>query len=238
MDKKERRRLEMFRRVRDFGAAHKGDFPADSACHQLFAEIGDVVSEIETKDAGHTTERNNARHSTAGKQAVRQELVSKLSGMQRVAKSMSRAIPGLATRFKLPGRLNDQALLSVARSFAEAATPLRAEFIRYEMPAEFLDTLQSRIAAFQQQVALGDTARSEQRVATSGIDDAVIEGREIVNTLDGIIRLKYTGIRETLRKWEIARHVESVSRSSNHSQTQEKPEVEPGATVTATNPAN
>jgi hypothetical protein len=57
--------------------------------------------------------------------------------------------PGLDSKFRLPRTGNDQALLNAARAFAADAAPLKAEFLKLEMPSDFLERLNQLITDFE-----------------------------------------------------------------------------------------
>ncbi len=114
--------------------------------------------------------------------------------------------------------MGDQALLTGARAFLADATPLAAEFIKHEMPADFLDELKNQIAEFEATLNQRTAAKGAQVSATAGITDAIGRGMIAANRLDAIVRNKFRGNVSVLAAWTRASHVERTSRPAKPSQ--------------------
>jgi hypothetical protein len=69
MNALENRPLEMFARVRDFGAARAADFPAGTLGQELFSALAQVIPNLEAHATRQTSGRNEAKKTTASKQA-------------------------------------------------------------------------------------------------------------------------------------------------------------------------
>jgi len=93
-------------------------------------------------------------------------------------------------------------------------------FVRFAMPADFLDALTEHITDFQ------SALRGNQVMATAAIDDTLEEGLGAVQQLDAIVRNTFHGDAARLAAWTSARHVE---RSARKPQT---PSPSPGSTPT------
>jgi hypothetical protein len=70
----ERRRFEMFVRVRDFGATHGASFAAGSRGTELLATVGASVEELETHAAAQASGASAGAQGTASRAAAREEL--------------------------------------------------------------------------------------------------------------------------------------------------------------------
>jgi hypothetical protein len=207
-----RKRYETLKRVREFGAQQTESFPELSLGHELFAEISNVVAELDRLAADHSSGFNTAISSTDSKSALREELRDDLLAINRTARAMAYATPGLDNKFRLPRGAGDQALLTGARAFLADAAPLAAEFIKHEMPADFLDDLKKQIAEFEDTLNRRSAAKGTQVSATAGITDAIERGMIAVRRLDAIIRNKFRGNVGILAAWTQASHVERTSR--------------------------
>lgn len=204
----DRRRLEMFVRVRDFGAAHAVDFPAASRGAELFSALGKAVSELQAHAVAQTSGYSAAVHGTSGRAAARNSLRKDLDAIRRTARAMSIEMPGIEERFRFPRRnFNDQTLVATARDFAAAALPLKAEFVRHEMPADFLEALQRDIAEFEEAVGRQNRSKESKVAATASIDAAVESGTNTVRGLDALVRNKFRDDLATLAAWTSASHV-------------------------------
>jgi hypothetical protein len=70
MNALENRPLEMFARVRDFGAARAADFPAGTLGQELFSALAQVIPNLEAHATRQTSERNEAKKTTASKHTL------------------------------------------------------------------------------------------------------------------------------------------------------------------------
>ncbi|MFN0122198.1 MAG: hypothetical protein ACKV2V_17020, partial [Blastocatellia bacterium] len=180
MNKHENRQLEMFRRVRDFGVTRQADFTAGSPCLDLFTAIGEIVSDLVNSNADEQAERNHTRVESATRTAAREELLTLVTHIHLAARVMSRKNPALAKRFALTERHTNtnENLMATALNFAVEATPLAAEFARHEMAPDFIETLRGLISTFEQSGGQRNTAKSNARAATRGIDETIVLGRQ------------------------------------------------------------
>ena len=201
-----RKRFEILLRVRDFGLAHASQFPAGSAGGEAFAALGALVAEVEQVTATQRSTTSSARQQTITRGVARDELLALLRAIRLTARVLAARTPGLADKFRLPKGAGDQALLSTARAFAADAEGHRAEFVRLEMPADFLEDLARKIASFEGTIrerhrSLGVRVSSR---ATAG--EMLRRGRQLVRELDAIVRNKYRADKAVLAEWESARH--------------------------------
>ena len=224
MKDSERRKYEMFARVREFGAARAGEFAAGSLGSELFAGIGGVVEELNTHGGRQTSSASAAVQGTTGREGARTALREDLEAISRTARAMAFDTPGLEDRFRLPrSNRNDQTYLNTARAFLADAEPLKAEFIRHELPADFLEDLRSDIEDFEQAIA-GQNLSAEARTASvSAIEAAVERGAVIVRQLDAVVRNKYRDDSATLAAWVLASHTERPPRTSRRQQPPQSP---------------
>ena len=125
---------------------------------------------------------------------------------------MSITLPGLDARFRLPRSLSDRELLGTAQAFARDATPLKAEFIRFALPADFLDDLNAHITEFEAAMTSRHAGVGEQAAATAAFDDALESGLNAVRQLDALVRNTFHADPANLAAWESARHVERAAR--------------------------
>jgi hypothetical protein len=105
-------------------------------------------------------------------------------------------------------------MLASARAFAADAVPFKAEFIRHEMPADFLDDLAADIAAFEASITEQNRSRDARIAATGSIDEAIERGIAALRQLDAIVRNKFRDDPATLAAWASASHVERVRRTA------------------------
>lgn len=201
------RKFERLMRVRDYGAAHASSFPATSLGGQKFAAVSVVVSELETHGATQSSGKGAAHASTNAKRAARQDLRRKMAAIRDTSLALEETIPGVSSNFRLPRTNGDQALISSARAFLTAATPIKSEFLQREMPANFLEDLTAAIALFESRVN-EKNAHTEKRIAaTAAINAALARGAKLVRELDAIVKNKFRGNAAKLAAWRSASHI-------------------------------
>jgi hypothetical protein len=199
----------MLGRCESFGDAEAPSFPAASLGGGLFADLRAINAELDAHAAKQSSGRNTAEQGTTTKGASRDNLRDDLEAMSRTARAIGEVTPGLEDKFRLPrGRANDQELLAAARAFLADALPMKATFIEYGMPTDFLEDLEDDIQAFVAAADIQETGKRDSAVATAAIDDVISRGMQIVRRLDAIV---YNILRDQPAKlagWNRARHVE------------------------------
>ncbi|HEX8161741.1 MAG TPA: hypothetical protein VF538_07710 [Pyrinomonadaceae bacterium] len=212
MKDSETRRLETFIRVRQFGVAHAQTFPANSRGGELITEISTVISLMEGFTSAQDSGKRGAMEGTALVAVAREELREDLEAVRRTARAMSLTTPGLEEKFRLPRKTRDQELLAAARSFAADAAPLKAEFIRRGLPADFVEDLSADADAFAAAIE-NQAQRSGERVAaTAAVDAAIERGADAVKELDAVVRNVFRDDAGVLAEWTSASHTERASR--------------------------
>jgi len=210
MKSSEMSKLDMFTRIRDFGATHVSAFPGASLGGRLFAEINTVIETLTAQAVAQSSGLHAAQQSTDGKSAARKALEDQLEIIARTARTMALDLPGVDNKFRLPRSKAAQALLIAAQTFRADAEPLRAKFIEQEMPEDFLETLDTLIANFEQVVIAGHQSAAAHIAASAAIAAAIERGMTAARKLDSIVRNKFKDDQGTLAAWKSARHIEKV----------------------------
>ena len=213
MTKNDLRTSQLLKRVRDFGASRPTDFPPSSFGGQMFTEVATVVSELAHQAALQTASAGSALVGVAAKSLLRAALRKELRALNRAGRAIVANNPALKKKFRLPGPGDDR-LLSTARAFAEVAEPLLAEFIKREMPADFLVTLKSDIDAFEAAVTERNHGIEKRVNARSALKSLIARGMRAVLQLDIIVKNKYAQDKPSLSAWESASHIERAAGGS------------------------
>lgn len=213
MTDEEIRRAEMLGRVRDFGREHAASFPAAGLGAQKFAAISALVDELELHGTAQSAGGGAARSSAGAKKAAREEVRRLLKKISATASVMESERPGISNSFRLPRTGSDQALVSAARAFVEAATPLKSEFIARELPASFIQDLNSALSAFENAVNLQNVSTEKRVAATAAVKNALARGMSLKRELDPIVRNKFEADPATLAAWTSASHVERAPKA-------------------------
>lgn len=214
MDDKERRKLDTFMRADAFGDSHEGDFAPTSLGKQLFTELKTNIAKLGGEASVETSCKGSARQSTSTRSEAREELRADMEAITRTARAMAADVPGLEAKFRLPRSNGDQALLAAARAFVVDATPLEAQFIAHELPANFLQDLRDDIAALEAAIVGQASGRGEHVAARAEIDATIASGIATLRKLDAIIKNKYAANPGVLAEWTSASHVERTPRRS------------------------
>lgn len=208
MNDNENRRYQMFVRVRDFGSAHKGDFAATGLARQLFNTLSTTVDELDNHSTTQASGLGSARQGTSSRALARSALREDLEAINRTARAMADELPGIADKFRLPRDNNDQHLLNAARAFHRDATPLSAQFIAHELPADFLENLNSAIEALEAAISSQGSSVGGYVAAGAAIEDAISRALDLVRKLDAIVRNKYANDPAILAEWTSASHTQ------------------------------
>jgi hypothetical protein len=214
MNDAQRRRLERLERAHSFGTAHAADFPPTSKGGQALARLGTLIQGVVALDARRTTHHTESRQATSSKRDRREGLRRQLAAISETARVIGLDDPELKDAFPRPrANLSDQAMLSVARSFAAAAEAHRARFVEYEMPADFIERLNASIEGFDE-AAVRQTAGAGARVsASAGLEEALDRAEEELARLDAAVHNKFQADVAALTAWESARRLERAPRS-------------------------
>ncbi|MFN0121458.1 MAG: hypothetical protein ACKV2V_13275 [Blastocatellia bacterium] len=213
MDRNEQRKLDMFTRVVEFGQARTTDFPAGSPGRALFDGLAGAIARMQSSSATQVTSQANARQGTHNKTELRETLLETLGRIQRTARALAVTQSGIARKFQIPKRLSDKTLVAVARSFAEQAAPMAADFRGLSMPAGFLDILAAQTDAFASSLGERKRAMFSQNGATRSIDEAVAQGMGLLTQIDAVVRNEYYQDKTALADWEQARRADRISRA-------------------------
>ena len=95
MNINERRRYDMFIRVAQFGADNTADFPAGSVGAAQFGEVTAVIDRLQELLGEQSEGFSDARFEFNNKDTARENLREEISDINRTARSMVYAIPGI-----------------------------------------------------------------------------------------------------------------------------------------------
>lgn len=216
-----RRRYEMLLRVQDYSVQYATSFPVGTLGQEYFLELAAIIIEIERLAAAQRANERSAREGTSNRGETRTDLREEMEAISQTARSMAVGMSGLEDKFRMPyASVSDVDLLNTARAFATNALPLKDEFLRHGLPADFLDKLNAAIEAFAQAIDKQQRSKRERASATEGLGDAVERGVNKVRQLDAVVRNRMRDNRVALSEWESASHVERTPASTSTTQAQ------------------
>jgi hypothetical protein len=208
MTKRQRRKFEMFLKVRDFFNARAADFPADSIGGQLFAALLLIIQQLEQLGTDKISVTGDVAQFVDIKGDAKDLLYSLLQDISDMAATMAYEINGLEDKFRIPRNRSVQNLILTGRAFAADAGDYRADFTEYGLAPDFITQLTAATDALA--AAYGETDESTQeRVGTNAaLVPLFKDGMVKVNRLQPIIRMKYRNNAANLSAWIYASHLE------------------------------
>lgn len=223
MKKSEIRIVEMLRSVRLHGQQRAGAFPANTRGHELYAEVGTAILNMERFSAEQSVHVHDYGEKSAQKNIADAALRELMETLSRTARSMSRSLPGTKEKFRLPTKRDGETWLANARGFSTDAVPLEEEFVRRGIAPDFVDDLKARILAVEQAGEKQERAWNARITATAGLGEAARLGLAAVRELDTIVRNVYAGNEAELAAWESASHVERAPQRAEEEEAEEPP---------------
>jgi hypothetical protein len=215
MNDVQRRRHERSNRVISFCQQLAEPFPPNSRGATALASLADATEQSEELDAAQSTHRRDAQQGTSRRKEFREKLRELLRAINKTTRAIGKENAAVRDKFGTSvSRLDDQSLLSVARSYLAEATPIKALFLEYDMPANFLETLSSTINDFEQAVSQQNTGAGGRTQARAGIDELQERSDDELEKLDTVMRNKFRSDPAMLAAWENARRMERAPRSA------------------------
>jgi hypothetical protein len=200
--------------VSDFGKAHAQDFPANSKGGQALARLNTLLADIESRDASAFTNLRVSQQASSRRKDARSALRAQLAAISDAAETIGKDHEEVKDKFSRPRtNINDQVLLSVARSFATEAENFKALFIEYDMPADFLDRLNESIDDLAQAIEQQNLGADARRSDSGSVEQLLKQAEDEMERYETAVRLKYRGDPGAMSAWESARRLERAPRS-------------------------
>ena len=215
MNDRDQRRYDRLPRIQTFGRENAADFAAASKAKTLFANVDKRIVDLDEAKAGQTPAR-------VSKETLLDALVLDFKNISRTARALALSENGFAEPYRIPDNpsesaisthadallllLEDQATDSAAVKTAKAA--LRAKFVAYELPTDFVADLRADREAIRtaNQHNQGETQEGVEN--TEAIGQILALASRDVQELDTIMRNKYARNAAKLAAWESAGRTE------------------------------
>lgn len=237
MNDRDQRRHDRLTRVQTFGRDNTADFASGSKAKTHLANVDQHLADLDAAKAGQTPAR-------VSKETLLDALMLDFKNIARTARSIALTENGFASPYRIPDNpsesaitthadallliLEDQADDSAATKTAKAA--LRAKFVAYEMPADFVEDLRADREAVREANTHNQGETQEGVENTSLIGQILGKAADDVQELDAIMNNKYSRQPEKLRVWQSASRVERAP--------QREKKTNPTAQPTAAAPKN
>jgi hypothetical protein len=214
MNDSQRRRFERLARVVSFGETISASFPESGKGGQALSRLTNAVADAEAHATTRATNQRVQEQGTASRKDARLAVQTHVASISDTAAAIGLEHPEVRDSFRRPrANVNDQTLLITARSFALAAEPLKAHFIEYDLPADFLERLNASINAFEQAIDDQTSGASARLAANTALEETLKRGEQELEKLDTAIRNKFRDNAPKLAAWESARRLERTPRS-------------------------
>lgn len=228
MDDRNIRRFTRATRVQTFGRANAADLPPGSRASDLFAELDPILAEL-------TEARVGQLRGPVGKPALIDALSIDFKDIARTARAIKlddSSFPDANYRHPLtsvetPITTHADSLLKLleddTRPVADggdtpdklaAKAALRAKFIAYELPADFVEDLRADRDALDACNSGKHDDNLEGVESTSAIDTLLSKAQTIITRLDAAIQNKYSRDPDKLAAWKSASRTERAAKKA------------------------
>jgi hypothetical protein len=207
MLKRQRRKFEMFLRVRDFYTAHAADFPADSVGGKLFTGLVSITEQLEQFGASKISIVGDVAQAVDVKGDAKDRLKGLLRNVVDMADTMAFEIDGLEEKFRMPRNRSVPNLILAGRAFAKDAAAYKADFVTYGLEPDFIGQLTAATDALEAAYQNTDADTQERVGAIAALVPLFKDGMTKVNRLEPIVRMKYRHDAANFAAWIYASHL-------------------------------
>lgn len=208
------KQMEMFIRVSEQRPEFALACPEGSHGAELFDGLAEVTEAFRSSAYEQSRGQSSVRESSGNVAATRDELVRQLDAIRKTVGVLNPKSPGLEDKFRSTHGVNDQDLITLARTYGNDAFPLRAELIKLGLGPDFINDLDVAASAFDAALNERTQKRGHRIAATAELDQHVKRGLQLVRELDVLVRNVYAKDPTKLALWESASHVEKLPRRS------------------------
>jgi hypothetical protein len=201
-----RNHYDCFDRIKDFGAKYADRFVAGSRAATLFEGITAVAVAMETKGVRKLAGTSGYHGGTHTKRVAAELVKEDLQAIRNTAVAIAEAddLPDFEDEFRLPRQRSYAMLLSAAKTFLQEATPHKALFIEFELPADFLEDLAADIELLENGRDEQHDGLSERVGSTAELTTLALDGMSVRKQLLVMVRNKFKGDSGLLAEWETA----------------------------------
>ena len=203
MNAKARRRIEMGKRALEFSRAHPDASPGYGAA---VTRLEDRLARAERLAAQQREGTLQVRAATVRKREIRRALrQGHLVHLATAARIAAREVPDLAGLFAMrPGSRSYLGFVTAARGMAAEAQNHKEVLVRNGLVESVLDMLVQALDQFDAAVESGGAGRHSHVGASAELDAVAEEVVRIVDVMDGLNRVRFTGNPERLAAWDSA----------------------------------
>ena len=217
--------------LRQWSSMHRGIVFLRGAKYQTprlvirLAKLEKAFEEVEA--LRYTQSRESSKGDTRKAKALRTTLrTHHLKAINRDAKVFLEGVTGVKDMFRMPHmRAADSKLIADARRIIKNAKEFEGTFIEeggYD--ADFIARAEEVIDALDSHLKQPDTAVNRRSRATASLPKALLKGREILDSIDGIIEDEFADDKGARDLWKKARRLGGkIGRPKNNWRPTPKP---------------
>ena len=206
MTKQTRRRHEAHVRAESVGAEHSAFFDATPGGHKARADHGKQVAEVDRLLAVQHRSNLDRRAATVQGGKSRRALRNAVRAVIRVGRIVN-LDSDVMGNMRLPGRTNDEELLTFSRGLLERVLPHADAFVAEGLPPDLLKHLDQGIADFASAREAQATSRQRFTAASASIGETLDRADKTADVLEEILINTPGASPEALTKLRIARRV-------------------------------
>ena len=174
----------------------------------LFAMVNGILANLAQYIVTEYSGTGTIKKGALSKASLRKAVISDLEDINHIAKAIAYEIVGFDENFRMPRKYTAEGLINLAKAFAIDAEGAKEQFLRYEMPSDFIDQLNKHVEALANAINNKDQAVNDRVVIKTAIDSNLSEGVIIMRKLDAIIRMRFKVDKTFLTAWTIASRIE------------------------------
>lgn len=221
MNDRDQRRYDRLTRVQTFGRENATDFASGSKAKTHFVNVDQHLKDLDAAKAGQAPAR-------VSKETLLDALMLDFKNIARTARSIALKENGFAAPYRIPDNPSESAITTHADALLKiledniepvadggdtpeqkaAKAALRAKFIAYEIPADFVEDLRADREAIREANQHNQGENQEGVENTALIGQILGEAADNVQELDAIMNNKYARQPEKLRAWQSASRIE------------------------------
>lgn len=218
-------RQQRLERVQTFGIENQADWPADSAPVARYAKVSRILR-------GLVAARLGQQRLPVSKQTLLDALWLDFKNIARTARAVTLDEPGFAAAYRLPDDATESSIVTHADALLKrlednnapvadggdtpaqktAKATLRAKFVRYLMPADFVTHLRADFDALDAKNQDKTADNLEGVESTKDINTLLEAGAKEILHLDAMMQNLYARDPGKLRAWHAASRVERSPR--------------------------
>jgi hypothetical protein len=217
-----RRKLEMGQRVLEFCKHHPDPSPGfQSAVARLQERLARARQLAEQQMDG----RAEVKVATGKKRDLRRLMIqAHLDHLQNVAEIASSDEPNILPKFVLPADATSYLAFRAAASSIAAEAESRKELLmKHGLSEDVLNGLKVNLDQFELALEQSAAGRLTRAAATAELITLAEEVVQIVNVMNGMVRIRFVSQPEALSEWEIAKNVVATPRRDEKPETDIRP---------------